>query len=790
MATTAPLDLSVWRNDDVYEFPVRIVGMDLTNAGLVMQIRQGRDLPGPPLVSLAKVTNGNAEGLRVAAVTVEAGVPVSDLRIRLNKSTRQSLPYTGEVGDDTPLEYAMLIGGRTRLAGRIVMLAHAYDSDDAPGNRPQGWGCSARGNAPRGSATLTIAGDDVVRLSIDGADVALSAAERATTAMTAAELAAATALAASRYFPTRAAGEAASATGQLFSTDDGAGNVIYYRRTAGGSTEIGRALTPAALAAPTGASLIGRFASVAALLASNATARGIGLTWQAAEHSYAEAAPDAADHHLTTAGGVKLYVMPAASGIAAEAFGILEANTAAINSPRYLAALAFAGGRPLLFKTGRFRIGATYAGPATILGQGKPVGNAERTMLEGGTIFEGGLTFTGPRVVLARLGCDHGSASFGSASDALDISAAPFNSGRIVILTDVIGLARAIGDDSHAVKVEGYGQVMATNVDGLNGQYCLAIKSRRVTISGSYAAGGSNLWIIKSDGSAVGTGTAGKIFVSGIVGEGVGGTTHGLRLFSDNAAATSINVTGFDIESVDTGIEIEAATRMSDVTIAQGTVRDVRQFGMKASGAIDEISLSAINLIDVATYAAQFLSGRITTRDIYVSMKAGSTAHADDFFRVEPGVVGFSCDNLKMEENRGAGNTVPTLSLQSPRGYNRLSNIDCRIDGNLPLKGFRGQLAVGNSVAISPLIDLDSMHSLVKLDANAAVTVTSIISTVPGGATLPEGYTVTVIPNSGFPYTFVNSAPGGNLNIETGDVARTVNQPIRFEWGGAVWHRV
>ncbi|WP_156361868.1 DUF6441 family protein [Sphingomonas sp. Leaf343] len=336
----------------------------------------------------------------------------------------------------------------------------------------------------------------------------------------------------------------------------------------------------------------------------------------------------------------------------------------------------------------------------------------------------------------------------------------------------------------------GYGQVMATNVDGLNGQYCLAIKSRRVTISGSYAAGGSNLWIIKSDGSAVGTGTAGKIFVSGLVGEGVGGTTHGLRLFSANAAATSINVTGFDIESIDTAVEIEAATRMSDVTIAQGTARDVRRFGMKASGAIDEISLSAINLIDVATYAAQFLSGRITTRDIYVSMKSGSTAHADDFFRVEPGVVGFSCDNLKMEENRGAGNTVPTLYLQSPRGYNRLSNIDCRIDGNLPLKGFRGQLAVGNSVAISPLIDLDSMHSLVKLDANAAVTVIAIISVAPGGATLPEGYTVTVIPNSGFPYTFANSAAGGNLNIETGDVARTVNQPIRFEWGGAVWHRV
>jgi hypothetical protein len=86
---------------------------------------------------------------------------------------------------------------------------------------------------------------------------AIVAADGAAASQAAAELAAASALAASRYYATRAAGEAASTVNQLFSTDDSAGSVIYYRKNASGSTEIGRAVTPASLAAANGASKLG-----------------------------------------------------------------------------------------------------------------------------------------------------------------------------------------------------------------------------------------------------------------------------------------------------------------------------------------------------------------------------------------------------------------------------------------------------------------------------------------------------------------------------------------------------
>ncbi|NTS64147.1 hypothetical protein HRV97_03095 [Sphingomonas sp. HHU CXW] len=180
--TTARLDLSVWRNDDIYEFPLRVVGVDLSGepgVALAMQVRLGPDTPGAPLVDLIKVTNGNAEGLRVAGVTVIDGAPVSDVRIRINKSTRQALPYAGEVGDSAPLSYALLIAGVTRLVGSFIVLAHTYGSDNAPASRPTGYGATSTTSGVSSGATLTISQDGGATLVIDGAAIVAAAAARA-----------------------------------------------------------------------------------------------------------------------------------------------------------------------------------------------------------------------------------------------------------------------------------------------------------------------------------------------------------------------------------------------------------------------------------------------------------------------------------------------------------------------------------------------------------------------------------------------------------------------------------
>lgn len=63
-----------------------------------------------------------------------------------------------------------------------------------------------------------------------------------------------------------------------------------------------------------------RYNSVPELLASMHVAAGVGTQWQAANYLYEEAASDATDHHVETAGGVKLYVLPP---LATSSFGVI-----------------------------------------------------------------------------------------------------------------------------------------------------------------------------------------------------------------------------------------------------------------------------------------------------------------------------------------------------------------------------------------------------------------------------------------------------------------------------------
>ncbi|SEJ02990.1 GDSL-like Lipase/Acylhydrolase family protein [Sphingomonas sp. OV641] len=171
MALTARHDLSVWRNDDnAWEYQLKVRGADLTNAGLAMQVRQGPDRPGAPLIDLLGTTNGNAQGLRVAGVSTVDGLPETDLRIRINKSTLQGLPYLGGVGDPSPFEYALVLSGITRMVGKFIVLPHTYGSDGAPATRSVSGEGSSTG-VPLAGATLTISGTETTVLNLDGADL-------------------------------------------------------------------------------------------------------------------------------------------------------------------------------------------------------------------------------------------------------------------------------------------------------------------------------------------------------------------------------------------------------------------------------------------------------------------------------------------------------------------------------------------------------------------------------------------------------------------------------------------
>jgi hypothetical protein len=191
----------------------------------------------------------------------------SAARHRARASLRRGQQWS--IGDATQLRWDMQItlrGRKRRLAkGEFEITGDGVTgADAAPINRPIGYGRPVQPiTSPWKAARLTFGEEQVTVQIVDAELVAPLTKQASDAAVSAADsrdkaaLSAGAAQGAARYFTTRAAGEAASATDQAFATDDGAGNVIYYRRTASGSVEIGRALTPASLAAPDGSVLVG-----------------------------------------------------------------------------------------------------------------------------------------------------------------------------------------------------------------------------------------------------------------------------------------------------------------------------------------------------------------------------------------------------------------------------------------------------------------------------------------------------------------------------------------------------
>jgi len=177
VTTTATLDLPIWRNDDVYELPLRVIGPNLTGVPIRAQIRRAGDEPGPALVSLELVAAG--EGIRLASVTSIDGVWQNDLRIQINKATRQGLGYAGVPGAAQTLRWGLKIAGITRIHGRVILPPHVMDSDNAPEifDAPYSFARQSEAfSAPIDGATLTIAANNVVQLAIDGADLVERAA--------------------------------------------------------------------------------------------------------------------------------------------------------------------------------------------------------------------------------------------------------------------------------------------------------------------------------------------------------------------------------------------------------------------------------------------------------------------------------------------------------------------------------------------------------------------------------------------------------------------------------------
>lgn len=183
MATTARLDLSIWRSEEAYDFVLRIIGPDLRNADLRAEIGLAQGMSDPALIDLTRVTDPAEQGLYVAAVRGSAGTWQTQIRIGIGKAARQTLPDAGESGTPDGLRWILAIDGMTRLEGRVFVLAQAPDSGAAPADRAQSYAYTRNSADPALSgATLTIGRERRATVIFGGGDLLGDLVERATTA--------------------------------------------------------------------------------------------------------------------------------------------------------------------------------------------------------------------------------------------------------------------------------------------------------------------------------------------------------------------------------------------------------------------------------------------------------------------------------------------------------------------------------------------------------------------------------------------------------------------------------
>lgn len=140
---------------------MRFIGVDLTGADFRLQVRLLPNTPGSPLVDLTKVSTAAAEGVRLISVETVDGQPVSTIGIRVNETTMEGLPFSGELGDSSVLAWDMQVtpvgGLKSKWIGGDFIVEGGVTGADAAPQLASAYGMSnpAR-TAPAGGSTFQI----------------------------------------------------------------------------------------------------------------------------------------------------------------------------------------------------------------------------------------------------------------------------------------------------------------------------------------------------------------------------------------------------------------------------------------------------------------------------------------------------------------------------------------------------------------------------------------------------------------------------------------------------------
>jgi hypothetical protein len=433
-------------------------------------------------------------------------------------------------------------------------------------------------------------------------------------------------------------------------------------------------------------------------------------------------------------------------------------------------------------------------------GSGMPCLNAGKTALEGGTIIEGGLLFTGDYIDLRDFGVDIGSASGVTATDAVKCLASPVDTGKFLHTQNLIGLCDSPSSAVHALLFEGYAEHTGGNVHGVNGYFGVVIKNRNVRMTSLKATDPSDTGIyFKSDSTY---GQCSDVQVDTI--EVVGAVDYAVRLQADSALMDNVQIDKIRAQGCGTTLLAQTldftgasfgSAHIGSIISEGATADDVWIYNMRSGGNLHHVSIGSIISIDPAAKVVNLLceaGAEIDTvhiGSIYASYASGTASGVlDGAVFVGSGVLRTDIRNAALLVEH-ADTTLGAFSYAAA-GDHVLGARIARVTGTgRPSPGYSAQALSGaTATLIVPRNEAGTRTSLVKLTHAAPITITTFALPTASDSAFEFGHILTLFNGTSNTVTVNNNGAGGILNPGYANVTIGENEVKAWVLGDdAVW---
>jgi hypothetical protein len=509
------------------------------------------------------------------------------------------------------------------------------------------------------------------------------------------------------------------------------------------------------------------------------------------------------DHELANG---NVAVLQASTQVTIEHYGAQQ-NTDSSSAIR--AAISARGAKGVIVPAKRYLYDRTAITEdnAKLIGEKTPTVSSAFTSLEGGSIIQGTIQFTGKNVHLENFGVDLGSDTGEAAGDGIKARYATINNGGNLHTEGLVALLPSPSSTFHALLFESYQKHTGGNLEGVHGFFGFVNKCQNVQLSNLQTKRNSSDGVyFKSD---ITDGKCSNVQVDSIIVDGNAGQTFGLRIQS----------AGDDIENISVGkVIIDGCARpyKADLNGTNGTAiknvhinslmcfnatsRDVHIENAKAASSfiynhvIDKL-VCIDTLLEAYKVDGSGVVDFININDAFISYKTGVSSGQMQAggVQIKSNVLRTKVDKVTICQNYSSS-LLGGINYENQSSNNQLGMHTAKVLGSgSPLSGDSSQALSGTSAQLAvPNPAWNSRQCNARVTISADTTIISFTENREGGvgALFETGTVLTVINNSGFNLTINHNYGGNILNRGGASYVLAGNEAAMYLYGGAVWHQL